>query len=62
MSTRVACGAECDQVFLGVLAGVAAKQFVMDLEVRHGATRLTVPAIAVQDLLSQALIRDQIHP
>jgi hypothetical protein len=36
-------------VLFGVVAGMAAKLPVMDLQVRHRATRLTAPAIATQD-------------
>jgi len=57
MCTRVACGAERDQVFLGVAAGMAAKLPVMDLQVRHPAARLTAAAIPTQHLLPQLLVR-----
>jgi hypothetical protein len=47
----VAFRAECDEVFIGIVAGAATKFFVMDLKVRHFATRLTPPAVATQNLL-----------
>jgi hypothetical protein len=43
------CGAECNQVFLGVLAGVAPKLFVVTLKIRH---RATAPLDYVQRALS----------
>ena len=57
MRTGVACGAECNQVLLGIIAGMTPKLFVVDLQVRHPAARLTLPAIATQHLLPQTLIR-----
>jgi hypothetical protein len=41
-------GAERDQVLIGVVAGVAAKLFVMDFQVRHRAAGLAPPAITPQ--------------
>ena len=46
----MACRAKRDQFFFGVVAGVAAKLFVMDLEIRHGAAGLAPPAIPMQNL------------
>jgi hypothetical protein len=57
MRTGVACGAECNQVLRGIIAGMTPKLFVVDLQVRHPAARLTLPAIATQHLLPQTLIR-----
>ena len=57
MCTRVACGTERDQVLFGVAAGMAAKLFVMDFQVRHRAARLTAPAVAAQHLLPETLVR-----
>ena len=47
----MARGAECDQIFFGIQAGVAAESLVVHLKIRHRAARLTAPAIATQDLL-----------
>lgn len=47
---------ERDQVLLRVIAGVAAKLFVMNFQIRHRAERLTPPAIPLQNLLSQPLV------
>ena len=52
----MARGAECYQVFFGVLARVAAKLFVMDFQLCHCAARLTPPAITTQDLLLQIFV------
>jgi hypothetical protein len=56
MYSSVARRAERDQVALGVAARMAAKLPVVYLKIRHGATGLTPPAIATQDLLAQILI------
>jgi hypothetical protein len=55
-------GAEGDQVFFGVVAGVAAKLFVMDFQVRHRSARLASPAIATQHLLPKTLVGIGIQP
>jgi len=52
----MAPGAECDQVFFGIQAGVTPKQFVVDFQVRGRAARLTPPPVATQDLLPEALV------
>jgi hypothetical protein len=51
MHAGMALRAERDQVLLGVVARMAAKPFVVDLQVRHRAARLTPPAVAPQNLL-----------
>jgi hypothetical protein len=51
MSSGVTLVTERDQVLLGVVARMAAKLFVANLQVRHRAAGLTPPAIATQDLL-----------
>src|ERR1017187_8356122 len=58
----VACGAERDEVFFGIVARLATKLFVMDFQVRHRAARLTSPAIATEHLLPQTLVRHRIQP
>ncbi len=62
VNAGMARGAECDKVFLGVLAGVTAKVLVMDLKIRHCAARLTPPAITTQHALPQPLILHYIQP
>jgi hypothetical protein len=56
----VAHVAERDEVLFGIVTRVAAKLCVMDLQVRHRATRLTAPAITTQDLLTKGLVRGSI--
>jgi hypothetical protein len=43
--SRATC-TERDQRVLGVLSGMAAKLFVMNFQVQHGAARLTSPSVA----------------
>jgi hypothetical protein len=47
----VACGAQCNQILFRIDARMAAEFFVMNLQIRHRATRLTPPAVATQNLL-----------
>jgi hypothetical protein len=56
MGRFVAPGAERNQVLFGVVAGVAAKLFVVDFEVRHRAAELTTPAVATQHLLPETFV------
>jgi hypothetical protein len=42
---RVALRAERDQILFRILAGVAAKPFVVNFQIRHRATRLAPAAI-----------------
>jgi len=58
----VALCAQRNQVQLGIVAGVAAELPVMNFQIRHRTTRLTAPAIALQDLLPKSFIRDRIKP
>jgi hypothetical protein len=53
---------ESDQVFLGILAGVAAKLFVVDFQVRHRAALLTPPPVATEDLLPQSFVGLGVEP
>ena len=62
MDAGMALRAERDKVLFGVVARVAAKLFVVDLQVRRRAARLTPPAIAMQDLLPQTFVRQGIQP
>ena len=62
MQGQVAVAAQRDQVLFGIIAGVAAKLFVVNFQVRHRAARLTPPAIATQNLLPQSLVRHRIQP
>jgi hypothetical protein len=56
MQNQVAIPAERDQVLFGIVAEVAAKLFVVDLQIRQGAARLTSPATGTQHLLPQTLV------
>ena len=47
---------EGDQIVLTILAGVAAKLFVMDFKVGHGTAQLASPAISPQYLLAELLV------
>jgi hypothetical protein len=62
MDTGMALRAERFKLLFGVVARVAAKLFVVDLQVRLRAARLTPPAVAMQDLLPQPLVRRRIQP
>ncbi len=48
--------AKRNQVRFGVVSQMTPKFFIVNLQVRHRATRLTPPAIATQDLLREPLI------
>jgi hypothetical protein len=52
MKACMAPRTERNQILFGVLAGVTAEFFVVNLQIRHRAAGLTAPAIATQDLLS----------
>jgi hypothetical protein len=45
MSNKVARSAHRYQILFGIIARVATKLFVVDLQVRHRSARLTAPAI-----------------
>jgi hypothetical protein len=62
MQGRMTCNADGNEILFRVVAGVAAKLFVMDFQVRHRTARLTTPAIATQDLPSQVLVGWRIEP
>src|SRR5208282_1476111 len=62
MRSGVACRAERDQVLLGVGSRMAAELPVVRLNIRHRATRLTPPTIAMQDLLAQTFVRQGVQP
>jgi hypothetical protein len=46
----VAGRTKCDQVLLGIIAGLAAEFLVVNLEVGHRAARLASPAVSAQYL------------
>jgi hypothetical protein len=56
MQVGMAKGAERDQVLFRITAGVAAKLFVVNFQIRHCAARLAPPAIPTQDLLPERFV------
>jgi hypothetical protein len=52
----MAFGAKRDQVFFGIVPGLAAKLLVVDFEVRERAANLAPPSIPPQDLLTEVFI------
>ncbi len=52
----VAGRTKCDQVLLGIIAGLAAEFLVVNLEVGHRAARLASPAIAAQYLVAELFV------
>jgi len=62
MRTVVARSAKCDEVALGIIAGVAAELFVVNVQVRHRAAGLTAPAVSTQNLLPQSLVGHRMQP
>ena len=48
----MAAGAECDQVMDDVPSQLAARPYVMDLQVLHASAVLTPPAVSFQHLVS----------
>jgi hypothetical protein len=62
MHSRVACVTQRDQIFLRIVARVAAEILVVHLEVGHRAARLASPAIAMQHLVAQLFVRHGLKP
>ena len=62
MRSGVARSAKGNEVLLGIIAGLTAKLFVVNFQVRHSPTRLTPPAIATQHLSPQTLVFHRIRP
>ena len=62
MSSGVTLATERDEIQLGIFARMAAKFLVVNLQVRHRAARLTPPAITMQHLLPQPLVRRRVQP
>jgi hypothetical protein len=51
-----------DQIFFGIVARLATKFFVMNLEVGPGAARLAPPPVATQHLLAEMVVVLRIEP
>lgn len=50
-------GAQCDQVFEAVVSKFASRLDMMHLEIFRCAAMLTAPAISVQNLFANSLVR-----
>ena len=61
MHSGVAYRAGRDQAFLQVFPRMAAELSVVHLKIGHRATGLTPPAVAIQNLLPQPLVRRRIQ-
>ncbi len=57
MHGSMASSAQRNQILLRIIAGVAAKVFVVDFQVRHCAASLASPAVPAQHLLAQAFVQ-----
>ena len=62
MHQRVTSAAESNQVFLGIIAALAAKFLVVNLQIRSGATRLASPAVTTQNSLPELMVLFGIKP
>jgi|HubBroStandDraft_6_1064221.scaffolds.fasta_scaffold05418_8 hypothetical protein len=54
--------AQSDQVLLRIIAGVAAKIFMVDLKIGHRAARLAPPAVTTQNLMAQLFVGVGLEP
>src|SRR5271169_9601 len=62
MNPSMACGAKRNQVLLGIVAGLAAKFLVVDLEVRHRATQLALPPVTMEHLSAELFVQSGVKP
>src|SRR6476660_191896 len=62
MDQRMTCGTQRDQVLFRIFAALAAKFFVLHLQIHHAAAVLTSPAITPHHLLSELIVRFGIEP
>ena|SRR6266404_9640535 len=62
MQLRMTCGTEGNQVQLGIVSGLASVLFMMDLKIHPCAASLASPAIPLQDLSTELLVRFRIQP
>ena len=58
----MAVGAEGNQILFRIVAALAAKLLVVNLQVRPGSARLASPAVAAQNLLSESFVPLGIKP
>jgi len=54
--------AEDNQILLGIMPKLAAKLFVVNLEIGHCATRLASPAVTTEHLVTQTVVLVGIEP
>ena len=57
MNPGVAYRAKCDEIFLGILPGLAATLFVVNFKIGHRAARLASPAIPAEHLIPKLVVR-----
>jgi hypothetical protein len=57
MHRGMAFVAQRDQVRLGILAGTAAKLFVVNFKIGHRATRLASPTVAAEHLVAKLVVQ-----
>jgi hypothetical protein len=62
MLARMATVTECYQICLAIITRLAAKLLMMNVQVRHGAARLTAPSVSAKDLLPKTFICGGIKP
>jgi len=56
MQERMTCGAQRDQVLLGIIAALATELRVVNFQIRSGPTTLAPPTIAPQHLLPKLFV------
>jgi hypothetical protein len=56
MNSGVACSAEGNEILGTIIAGSAAKSFVVNLKIGHHAAELASPAVAAEHLVAKLLI------
>jgi hypothetical protein len=57
MHGGMAFAAQRDQVRLGIVAGTAAKLFVVNFKIGHRTARLALPTIAAEDLVAKLVVQ-----
>ena len=57
MYAVVTCNTEGDQILARIVAGSAAKFFVVDLQIGHCAARLASPAVSAEHLVAKLVVQ-----
>jgi hypothetical protein len=57
MHCTVACSAESNQILAGIIAGLAAKLSVVNLQIGHRAARLASPAIPAEHFVPKLIVQ-----